>query len=1091
MSGMQFYPAALQIKGASPDPWNQLQQYNDVLKTQATTELTKNQAATELHRPDLLDSESELNRANVGLVGANTTRAQIQNYLDWLRYNAGMQRIGQWDTAAPQPSSGGQQSSIQTGTSYPQGATGGSMLNAPDPNAQTTVKPVNEQTQSQTPAQTSQAQPPPTNPLEALQRGSAAPPGGTLAQRYPGSYQTADASGMTPPPSNGGDSQYPTLDNALTRLRQQNPDIANLGPGGVAAGPATRPPQPAAPISPTTGRPMPMSGGSGTVALPSITWGGDNPADRLPSLRETPITPTAATYPGPSMPQVPTPPGWQPLPTGPGGAPQFPGMSNNGGGPLVSRPPEMGLSPNGVYVAGMSGPVPRAWVQQAQTEMLMDAINGKGNSESLIDKLTTRRNTALGALVSNTNDDASWNRNTDIAYSQGLITEQERQQFYGHYGNKQAFLNHLTSPNDQMQREAGANTAGGTYNNQTGTFQPYGPALAVKPPLDVEWTTPDGRNMKTKVSMQDWTAGSLWRSGMPVPEGMAVVSGPMTGSNNQTYQGYKLIPLSALQGQGQGQGGGGQQSQGSNPSFSQFQTRVAGYEGGDAGGQNRAGSSARGTYQWMPDTWRENARKFAPDVTQGLSDQQVDQLLSQNNPNRRALEDRVFAGFTSDNAAKLGQIGVQPSAAALHLAHWFGAQGASNLARSNASTLVSQVPGITGDMMRLNGIPPNATVGDLMNHEIKRFGLGRVQMPGTGPGSSQASNPNQQPGSSAGTQQPDDEAGRVARGEPRTPAPSAPGALPPAPETPAGLRTQQQPDQTQQPAPQPQPQPTSDNPYIRGPTAQVGVTKGKESIIGVDDDQIKQDQPLAKEANDAAVRVNATMPQVYDALGRLHNAATGWGNNTRAGLSNFFLQMNTPWATKIAEFVSNHNIDPSKAADMKILQKELFTQVVGAETATGGRVGAMLTKMFTNALPNTDMPEASIRAMLNNMLVVGQMAKDYGGGMNEFYNNSRTAALGDIDRNTRYQPISNFDADWTKNPIHQPIVYEAATRILNGDSFDHWSRGLHSGNTERDQALWNEAARIAMTAMPGFNPAQNQRSPQLQDEYRQGRGQGQ
>lgn len=82
MSQPSIYPA-LYVK--PPDFLNALQQYANVAKTDAETQ-------TELQKPDYVRSQSELNRANVGLVGAQSVKAQVDAEL--ARINLGVSQYG-------------------------------------------------------------------------------------------------------------------------------------------------------------------------------------------------------------------------------------------------------------------------------------------------------------------------------------------------------------------------------------------------------------------------------------------------------------------------------------------------------------------------------------------------------------------------------------------------------------------------------------------------------------------------------------------------------------------------------------------------------------------------------------------------------------------------------------------------------------------------------------------------------------------------------------------------------------------------------------------------------------------------------------
>jgi len=99
-------------------------------------------------------------------------------------------------------------------------------------------------------------------------------------------------------------------------------------------------------------------------------------------------------------------------------------------------------------------------------------------------------------------------------------------------------------------------------------------------------------------------------------------------------------------------------------------------------------SSARGPAQFLNSTWMETVGKHAPEVLEGKSKEEV--LEMRTDPK---FVNRMLAGLTSDNAQTLKQNGVAVNDPNLHLAHFLGATGASNLLKASPNDPVSDILG--------------------------------------------------------------------------------------------------------------------------------------------------------------------------------------------------------------------------------------------------------------------------------------------------------------------------------------------------------------------------------------------------------------
>lgn len=263
-----------------------------------------------------------------------------------------------------------------------------------------------------------------------------------------------------------------------------------------------------------------------------------------------------------------------------------------------------------------------------------------------------------------------------------------------------------------------------------------------------------------------------------------------------------------------------------------------------------------------------------------------------------------------------------------------------------------------------------------------------------------------------------------------------------------------------------------------GPTAGAAAvgppvaTPGQEKGMGADLDLVRADQKMVSDTQTGALRAQSAMFNIYDALKTLPavGAGTGAFGTQRTALANVLQTFSPEWANKF--LAATTNIDPSKAADMQKLTKELFQNTVGAETSglPGARYGAMLTRFFTDATPNINMQGDAIKEMLHIMLVGQQMVRDYSQGAAGHFNNSYGAWRTDPLTN-QYTPMTNFDEKWTApGAVSAPDVYEAASNLLNGRGHGDWTKGL---SPEQQ----TEAVRVAHRADPAWRPIRGQGPP--------------
>lgn len=257
--------------------------------------------------------------------------------------------------------------------------------------------------------------------------------------------------------------------------------------------------------------------------------------------------------------------------------------------------------------------------------------------------------------------------------------------------------------------------------------------------------------------------------------------------------------------------------------------------------------------------------------------------------------------------------------------------------------------------------------------------------------------------------------------------------------------------------------PTAGAAAVGPPTPTAAQEKGMSSDV----DRIGKDQAMVQDTQTGALRAQAAMFNLYDALKTLPNAAPGAFGSQRTAVANVLQTFAPEWANKF--LAATTNIDPSKAADMQKFTKELFQNTVGAETSglPGARYGAMLTRFFTDATPNINMQGDAIREMLHIMLVGQQMVRDYSQGAAGHFNNSYGAWRSDP-LTGQYTPLTDFDEKWTApGAVSAPNVYEGAASLLNGRGYGDWSKGM-------SQEQQTEAVRVAHRADPAWRPVRGQ-----------------
>lgn len=428
-------------------------------------------------------------------------------------------------------------------------------------------------------------------------------------------------------------------------------------------------------------------------------------------------------------------------------------------------------------------------------------------------------------------------------------------------------------------------------------------------------------------------------------------------------------------------------------------------------------SPTMGNYGWIPSTKAAMARKYAPDEVAGLTDAQI--AARQLSPQ---AENAMMRGFTSENADTLQKAGIRPSGSNLGMAHYIGPQGVINLTKVSPDTTLAQ--------MEAQGLLPRGTVANNPELQGNTTARGFIQWAHGKYGN-----------------------------DTLTPAMIASGGRATVAGPGAGTSQQQPP-----PSPTPSGGPGGGQ-YQGRPEAPIG----GESMVSEDKARIDEDYAAAHEAQTAGRQAGAQTMTIMDLQHRLSNIAPGSGGEWRAQMENW---INTNMPQRLHDWTrwaTGH--DFNDAADRSAAIKEFTALALQQEAQMPGvRSGIGLAEMNAHASPNINMPEKTISDLTNAMLVRNQAIKDYGEGFQPLidprYAAWRTPTGG---MPAPYKPVRpEWDQEWNKaDSIHAPIVYQAATDMLNGHTgaeMDKWY-----GKLTKDQQA--EVAHIILRINPQWHPA--------------------
>jgi len=788
--------------------------------------------------------------------------------------------------------------------------------------------------------------------------------------------------GTTPPT---GDS----APNVLERLRQQQAQTTPYTGTGADVDPNTPP------------VPPPGPGESVQAAAPNplqryqIAGEMQPPPTRPPANTPTPVSqaplPPVQTAQAQPQPQATT--------TAPAPTPQARAAYLNG------------TSPNGLTLPGV-GPISKVDAAEVYRSVTAGQDPGKAMQEAV-----ARRNQRLFQLASGATDDATWNNNVGQAWREGIITNGQRDQFMGHFSMQQGVIRSLTSADVVTSQNTSAAGMGGRFD-ENGKFVPDRASLSVKEPITGQTAVldkdgkPTGAYQNVVIPRDKWVLKDYGSDAGP----MVTVRQTFDGKDGNKYYTEKQVPASLVT--PASAPGAGSAGVSAGPAFDRYKQLTRQAEGTANGSRpNQMGSGADGNYQWMPQTWLETVKQYAPDAAAGKTDAQI-LAMRGNNPQ---LEDQMFSKFTAQNEARLRQLNIPVNASTDRLAHWFGADGVKKMFSVDENTPIENIaePAVV-QQNRLAG----KTVGDVAKMVRDQFGLKPVNVGGGG-GATPAAAPGTTPASTGGT------------------ADVPPGSLVGAPQL--------------------------------DPVKQKELElaqKGREATIASVTQRVDEDSKEVADNQTGAMASQRSIPTILDLRQRvaaMPDAAFGAGaDGWRMTLNSAMAAFSPKGANDLAAWITQHKIDPNNVSQMQDLRKEFFSMVTAAESANPGtRVGAMLTNYFSKTMPNLSMTKPAIQEMLNVVLVGAQMARDYAAQSQDHFNRNNQAWIDSDGVPKSYRPLSEFNQKWTAaGSANSPQVYEAAARLMN-----HGTKEIFDGLNDDQKRM---AFQIANRVEPGISFSDDQ-----------------
>lgn len=131
-------------------------------------------------------------------------------------------------------------------------------------------------------------------------------------------------------------------------------------------------------------------------------------------------------------------------------------------------------------------------------------------------------------------------------------------------------------------------------------------------------------------------------------------------------------------------------------------------------------SSAAGLGQFTDRTWLATIARHRPDLLERYSPQELLNLRTDSSPFAQTLNKQMIGALAGDNGDFLHAHGLPTTPATLYLAHFAGAQGATNLLNADGSAPVSSV--LSSSAIDANPFLKNMTVSQLRQWAANKAG---------------------------------------------------------------------------------------------------------------------------------------------------------------------------------------------------------------------------------------------------------------------------------------------------------------------------------------------------------------------------------
>ncbi len=162
-------------------------------------------------------------------------------------------------------------------------------------------------------------------------------------------------------------------------------------------------------------------------------------------------------------------------------------------------------------------------------------------------------------------------------------------------------------------------------------------------------------------------------------------------------------------------GGGAPAAAGGASPPASYSGAVGGAESGNNPTATSPTSSAAGPDQFINSTWLDEIKAHRPDLTNGLSDQQILALRTAPPASDPNLSAEITNDYASDNTPTLAQHSIPITPVSLYAAHHFGPQGAVDLYSAEANNPQTPVSAIfSPQVIQANPGLAGQTVGGLM-----------------------------------------------------------------------------------------------------------------------------------------------------------------------------------------------------------------------------------------------------------------------------------------------------------------------------------------------------------------------------------------